>query len=402
MRLRTTKRRAPLARRLLVSGATALGLAACGHSANAASARRAPSVASPLDTVVATPSGTWAVVAMGDLGRLRDTFWELLFRGTGGKWSVVTPPGVADNGGIAISPTGAPARPGLTAGFEPSELLGFSPLAASTDAGRHWTAAILPSKLASVPDALADRPGGGVLALSRASGGELYQSPSGLATWSRVVTRAQIAASAAGRACNVGNLSAAAVEGQTELLGATCLAPGVVGVFGPPVSPSAAWQLVGPRLTGLLARCTTRVLALSGEGLNAGAGLVAATDGHHTSVVAIWRTAPTSTWSVSPGLPVASNVTVQSVGTAASGEAFLVEKGPRGGLSVATVSPGRRWSRIASLPAGTATVELGAGGQVDALTVASSVFSDWARDPATGRWSKRQSIDVAIPFGSSG
>ena len=118
----------------------------------AAPARPRPGGSAPLRSAVSTANGSWVVLPIGELGDPSNTFWQLLYAGPGSShWSVVTPEGVADNGGIVagVSPVSADV------GVLPSGLLHFSPLARSTDGGRTWSPALLPGALAARPDALA-------------------------------------------------------------------------------------------------------------------------------------------------------------------------------------------------------------------------------------------------------
>ena len=66
-------------------------------------------------------------------------------------WSLVTPPGVADNGGLVESASAG----AVVVGVVPSGLLRFSPLAQSAHSGGSWAPAFLPGALAPLPDALA-------------------------------------------------------------------------------------------------------------------------------------------------------------------------------------------------------------------------------------------------------
>ena len=121
--------------------------------------RRQPA---PLSTSLVTAQGTWAIAVMGGTAGAGDSFWQLFARPAGAsRWSLVTPPGVADNGGLVAAGRG---RRGPV-GFRPSQNLAFSPLAASTDAGRNWAPGLLDADLADSPEALAVAPSGPVLAL---------------------------------------------------------------------------------------------------------------------------------------------------------------------------------------------------------------------------------------------
>jgi len=67
----------------------------------------------------------------------------------------------------------------------------------------------------------------------------------------------------------------------------------------------------------------------------------------------------------------------------------------------AETGPAGDWTSLPSPPAGTATVAVGTGGEVDALAVASTALTEWRLDTAAGSWSKIGSVKVPIQFGSS-
>ena len=121
-----------------------------------------PVVTVPLNTSLVTAQGTWAIAVMGGSAASHNDFWQLFVRPAGAsRWSLVTPEGVADNGGLVA--TGGTTS--LTVGFRPSQSLAFSPLATSTDAGKNWTPGLLDAGLADTPGALAVSPSGRTLAL---------------------------------------------------------------------------------------------------------------------------------------------------------------------------------------------------------------------------------------------
>ncbi len=65
------------------------------------------------------------------------TFWEVFVRpAKSATWQLVTPPGVADNGGL-VAATGAGS--GLTVAVRPSQDLEFTPVSATADAGASWS-----------------------------------------------------------------------------------------------------------------------------------------------------------------------------------------------------------------------------------------------------------------------
>ena len=102
----------------------------------------------PLGTSLVTAQGTWAVAVMGGSAASHNNFWQLFVRPVGAsRWSLVTPQGVADNGGLVA----AGASTSLTVGFRPSQNLTYSPLATSTDTGKNWTPGLLNADLADIP-----------------------------------------------------------------------------------------------------------------------------------------------------------------------------------------------------------------------------------------------------------
>ena len=105
---------------------------------------------------------------MGGSAAQDDNFWQVFVRPTAtGGWRQVTPPGVADNGGLVVA---SPGSGSLVTAFRPSQHLTYTPLAASTDNGANWSSAgPLNASLASAADALAAGPNGQLMALT--SGG---------------------------------------------------------------------------------------------------------------------------------------------------------------------------------------------------------------------------------------
>ena len=137
-------------------------LAACGSQRAGVTSPGPPPVTAPLSTSLVTAQGTWAIAVMGGSAASHNNFWQLFVRPAGAsRWSLVTPQGVADNGGLVA----AGASTSLTVGFRPSQNLAFSPLATSTDAGKNWTPGLLDAGLADTPGAIAVSPSGRTLAL---------------------------------------------------------------------------------------------------------------------------------------------------------------------------------------------------------------------------------------------
>jgi hypothetical protein len=83
----------------------------------------------------------------------------------------------------------------------------------------------------------------------------------------------------------------------------------------------------------------------------------------------------------------------------AGGAAALVQAGNRG----ATIAgPGASWLQLPALPAGTQTLAAGPAGQLDALVTAGSKMTDWRLARGSTSWKVAQTVQVAIPYGSSG
>jgi hypothetical protein len=226
-----SRRAAVTAAVLACTGLACVGLiAGCGSQPAGVTAAGPPALTAPLSTSLVTAQGAWAVAAMG--GRdTDDRFWQLFFRpATGGHWSLVTPQGVADNGGLVAAGGGAY----LVAGFRPSQNLAFSPLATSTDVGRNWTPGLLDAGLASTPGAIAVGPSGRTLALLQ--DGTIEAAPTAGAAaagqWSVLATLRALAASAQGRTCGLRGVNAVSFGAHENPMAAgSCVRPGVAGVF---------------------------------------------------------------------------------------------------------------------------------------------------------------------------
>jgi len=374
-----------------VAAVVAAGLVA---SVPAAGAGAAGPIAAPLAGGTATPSASWAVLAVGHLGDPLNTFWQLLSRpAAGGQWRLVTPPGVADNGGLSGTfPAGGP----VTVGFEPSQALRFSPLASSTDGGAHWTAGLVPAGLAAVPDALAATPTG-LVALVRAGGGTVMERSHPGTSWTTVATRRDLAAGGGG--CNPSGLVALAVGlSGSPSIGATCARRGRVGVY---AQEGTRWQQVGPRLAPPLAGSSARLLRLSTVGPQL-VGLAETEGAGPPRLVAFWGAGSGARWTVSAPWPVPATSTLlaTAVGPGAGLVALFASSG--GSIPVAIAGPGAPWSRLPVAPPATATVTPSSVGGFDAFSVSGSRVSVFALAPGDAAWRRAQVIDVPVVYGSSG
>ena len=356
----------------------------------------------PLSSSLDTAAGAWAFVPMGHLGDPLNRFWQAFFRSSStNRWTLVTPPGVASNGGLVGSPVGA----GFTAGFQPSQSLRSSPLATTTTDGRTWSPGLVPDSLMYVPDALASSPGGGTEALVRTRGGSVLASTADPLSWRTVVTRAGLAATPGGRTCRVGALTAIATPASGQaLVGTSCGRGGKAGIFSVVPGHGPAWP--APGLPAAASEGGSSVLRLVWDG-SAFSALVALRSSS-AGLVATSSADDGARWRVSAKLGVGPSEVVAS--TAAVGSGFVVLLRSSAGTTAAwrLLTPGEPWQRLPAPPPGTQTLAGSAdattglpAGTVDALAVDHSVLTDWQLVPAAVKWVPVQRIDVPIQYGSS-
>ena len=218
----------------------------------------------PLVSAVTTSTGSWAIVPMGQLANPLNTFWELFYKAPASPaWRLITPPGVADNGGLVVSVAGVGA---VTVGFEPSQLLRYSPLALSSDNGASWAPALVPMSLATTPDALATTTGGAGTALALVRGGaeRVLLSEGPLLSWHPLSGDRQLASGSDARCGTTGLYAVNLTSTNIALVGTGCRHVGQVGIF---AHVGTRWELVGPFLRGSLRGSTTRILRLGSSGV---------------------------------------------------------------------------------------------------------------------------------------
>jgi hypothetical protein len=329
---------------------------------------------------------TWAIVAMGGSAAGANRFWELFARAAASdRWELVTPPGVASNGGLVAA--GGPAS--LSVAFRPSQGLTFSPLAVTSDAGKTWRTGLIDAPVASDPDALAV--GAGAM-LALLGDGTVEQSGTAGASWTRLAVPGAIASSAAGRRCQVTSPTAVAyAPSGTPLAAASCTRPGIAGIF---ARSDNTWQAAGPVLGGVLAARQVTVLRLTGT-VAGDIALLRAGAGGDASLLAAW-TSDGTRWTVSPPLAVGTGQVAAS-GTGSGGAAWLLLADRR---AYAVSGPGGAWRRLPSPPPGTAALAAGPGGAFDALAAAGGNLTVYQLSPA-GDWEKAQVLTVPIQYGSS-
>ena len=364
-------------------------LAACGSQRAAVISPAPAAVTVPLGTSLVTAQGTWAIAVMGGSAASHNNFWQLFVRPAGAsRWSLVTPEGVADNGGLVA----AGASTSLVVAFRPSQRLAYSPLATSTDTGKNWTPGLLDADLADTPGALAVAPSGRTLALLQ-DGTIQTATTAGAAAagqWTPLTTRNALAASAPGRSCGLTGVVAVSFGPNKDPMAAgSCARPGVAGVF---TDAGGTWRSAGLVLPG-----TDAVQVL---GLTATAGGNVALLATGNSLLAAWWNG--TRWTVSA--PVTAS-TVRALGFGADGSAWLLLGN---GRAETIGGAGGSWQALPPVPSGTmalappgtATLASGTGGAYDALAVSGARLTVWRL--AQGAWAKVQQITVPIVYGSSG
>jgi hypothetical protein len=373
------------------------GLAAgCGTQTATVAGAGPPPVTVPLSTSLVTAQGTWAIAVMGGSAASDNNFWQLFARPTGAsRWSLVTPKGVADNGGLVAAGTGT----SLTVGFRPSQNLAYSPLSTSTDTGKNWTPGLLDAGLADTPSAIAVAPSGRALALLQ--DGTIQAAPTASAAaagqWTRLTTRNALAASAPGRSCGLTSVHAVSFGPvMSPMAAGSCERPGVAGVF---TYASGTWRSAGLALPATFGRDQVQVLGLTADSGGDAALLLAG-----NSLLAAWWTG--TRWTVSD--PVSAG-TLRATGFGASGSAWVLLGS---GRAETIGGPGGSWRALPPAPPGTATLAppgaavgsatggaTGAG-SYEALAVSGPRLTVWRL--AQRAWAKVQLITVPIQYGSSG
>jgi hypothetical protein len=379
-------------RRAVLAGLLAVLVAGCGSQAASVAPPSMVVQTAPLATSLVTTQGAWAIAVMGRSAASENNFWQLFVRPTGAsRWSLVTPPAVADNGGLVAA--GGTGGTSLLVGFRPSQGLAFSPLATSSDTGRNWTAGLLDAALADVPDALAVGASGRVLALLRDGSVEMAPTAAAAAAgqWSRLTTLAALAASALGRSCDLVALNAVSFgPNDIPMAAGSCVRRGVAGVF---AESGGTWQAAGPTLPAGFGGDQVQVLGLAAMSGGDAALLLAGKD-----LLAAWRDG--TGWTVSAPAPATGGIAASGF---ESGGSLWVLLG--GGRTETIAGVGGSWRALPPAPAGTATLapaasrSAAAGGGYDALAVSGSALTVWRL--ASAAWAKVQVIHVPIEYGSS-
>jgi hypothetical protein len=384
----------------LAAVALTAGCGAAASSGPGAAAQAPPGGAPFLATSLVTPAGTWAIAVMGGSVVSHNNFWQMFARPPGSTvWKLVTPAGVADNGGlVAASVTAGP----LIAGIRPSQLLTYTPLALTRDGGRAWSpTGPLDAALAAVPDALAAAPGTGRAAagtgrlLALLTNGTVKTAVPGYTRWASLTSQRSIAVTPAGRRCGLASLTAVtATPAGVPLLAGRCSRPGAAGIF---AGANGTWQAAGPALPAGLDHQAVTVLRLTRTSTG-NAALLETGTGADASLLAAWSAGNGAHWALSPPFRL-HGARLASASFGSGGAVSLVLAGNR---SAAITGAGAAWRPLPALPAGTATLAPGPSGGFDALAVHRTRLTVWQLAPGTAGWRTTQTMNVPVQFGSSG
>jgi hypothetical protein len=390
----------------------AQALAACGSSRPVArtgtSGASSPSGPTLATSLAGTDGTSWAVVQMGGSAATYNNFWELFARPADGtQWKLVTPSGVASNGGLVMTQSEAGT---LVTGFRPSQDLTFSPLAASADGGGQWSQQPpLSPGLANVPGALAGNAAGRLLGLTDA--GDVDESTGGSATWTRLTTLRALESSSAGRACGLAALTAVAwTPAGAPMVAGDCSKPGSAGIF---TLSSGTWRAAGPALAGTAGRTGATVLGLAMTGADTTA-VLAVGSGSTAAVLTAWSADGGAHWTLSPALRPAAlaagaTPSVSFLGNGSTGLVLTAAAGHPTASEAYTIGwQAGRWDALPALPAAhpaasgkseLATLAATTGGVPQAFVVNGGTLTVWQL--GSGHWSLLQTVRVSLPYGSS-
>lgn len=369
----------------------AMALAAgCGTQRGQASPSARPPALPSLALSASSSAATWGTLVMGGSAAQYNNFWQLFVRpATSTRWQLVTPPGMASNGGFVLA---GPAGRSLVTAFRPSQKVTYSPLVSTADDGAHWATGTVASGLADVPDALATRPGSGSLIALVPGAVEL--SRRGGDGWAGLATLRSLAATAAGRACRLTRLTAAAFSpAGAPLIAGSCARAGATGIF---AFTGGRWQAAGPTLPAALAGQRVTVLRLS---MTAGreTALLAVGSEAKATVLAAWATSGSDRWVLSPSFTTQGRH-VLSASFGPGGWVGLVLSGSRGET---LTGPGGSWRELPALRAGTQALALVSGDRIEALAAHRSIMTVWLAGSGHAGWAREQVIKVHILYGSS-
>ncbi len=344
-------------------------------------------------TSVSIDGSTYSAIPMGDLGDDLNTFWQLFRLPAGAtRWTLDTPTGIADNGGLVIE-GGSPSA--LAVAIRPSDLLTFTPIAVS-GARSSWTnGGLIPGAVIGAPNAFVGTSAVEFAAVDT-SDGAVLRSKDGGSNWTRIASGASLTYVAAG-SCQVRGVRALATDaGPTLYAGTSCSEGNRAGIF---EFSGSSWRDVGPNLGALGHGASRRVLTLSSSPRSLVA-MIATTSDSTTRLVFARSSSNGASWATT-SLRLPPSVFIVSAGTISGTGAYVVWR--KNGLFAAISSPNGHWSSLPELPgtAWTLAFPQGLSGAIEALGGRLSTFNAWRLDLSTSHWSQFQTIAVPIIYGSS-
>ncbi len=393
IRRRATAAHGQVAVCLLLLSLFASSLTACGSDSGGGNDSATKPLSTPLATSLPSATGSWALLPAGASSG-EEHFWELLHRGAGSSpWTLVTPPGVQDNGGLAIAAAGGT----LLAGFLPSYNLHFSPLALTTDGGATWTPALLPSALTSVPDSLALSSSGPGYALLAKGGGEIVQSNTpGGGEWRTLTAARALATLPVAHSCGLASIDAiASTSPEGVLAGGACNQAGQIGEY---AYAHGSWRAAAPPTPAALRDDSSRVVLLASTGART-LTLVDFLSTSQNTLLAAWSTDDGHRWAESPPLVLGAREDLIAAGPAPQDRTFLLVSTPHGNR-LRIGAPATPWRATPRPPAGTATVALSDTGEIDALAVHVYTIVEWRLAGTPGAWHRVGTLPVTVSAAS--
>jgi hypothetical protein len=351
-----------------------------------------PAFAVPLAGAQTTTATTWATVVMGKNDGDFDLFWQLFaLNPASSTFRLVTPPGVADNGGLIVAAD--PAGKTALVGFGTSQGLQFSPLALTTSQGSAWAPGGLTHALVAAPStvAIANDAPTGALAVVGGSSQAVLESSGSLTSWKTLVTKQTLSATPAGQSCDIGSLQAVTIAaGATPVAGVSCRRPDTPGVL---IDSDRQWHLADIPVPNALARDAFATLRLSPT-----SALLAGVHGATTNLVEAWSIANNRPWDLSPAISLKSASDLVASGSGPGTEQFVLLRTDGSDRAEVISGPGGSWRMLPALPRSTATIAIAPSGAVFALAVSVTRLTVYRLGTT---WNPTQHLTVPIVFGSS-
>jgi len=379
--------------RTLTVLALALSVAACGQSQpRNGTATSTPSLVAPLTSAVTTATAAWVVVPMGRVTDPLNTFWQLFVRTSSQqKWALVTPRGVADNGGLVLS---AGQTRDAVVGIRPSQLLTFTPLALTHNAGSTFTPDLLPAALEATPDSLATSSTGAAVAVVNSGTGIAFRRALG-SPWTTSTNISTLGTSSLGRRCRPTSITSVATVASTTYIGVACSRPGTLGLF--ELSRGAALPVTAPVPAGQ--RASTFVIDRLIATNNNLEVLARSQQGSSASYVLLLRRASTAAWQHAS--TVNTDGSLVSTSVASDGAIAIVSRSPSGEPKGVIFRPAKAaWVRMPAPPRSAVVVAL-VGAGLQAIAADGTQFRVYTYQNANQTWLLTQSMTVPITYGSS-